>query len=198
MPKASKESNAWAWAEYIPVLGILVLAGGIAYWLTRFDIKWDEQPGLTTFGQLGDTFGGMLNPYISLIALFWLIRSVRIQRTEMAETKSALESSAEAQLELTNQAMKQTRIAALTALISSSTAEISILQSNIHFLLNQEDFRKGNGARDQDGTWLDLKIASSRVTTLDKEVKRELARQEKYENELRELLLILTIEQSPE
>lgn len=62
------------------------------------------------WGTLGDFVGGLLNPGIAALALYWLTRSVRLQTEELRETREALQESASAQ-EL------QVRLAAITALI---------------------------------------------------------------------------------
>lgn len=147
-------------------------------------------------GPVGDYVGGILNPAISLLALIWLSQSFLAQKQELKETKDALKKSAEAQQEMTNQAIKQTRIAALAALISSVTAEVNVLQSHLQFLLTQDGHRKGQGVYDQDGSYLLGPTIPARISQLNSEIKRELSRQEAHENELRQLLLVLTIEQS--
>ncbi|OZI44718.1 hypothetical protein CEK29_08420 [Bordetella genomosp. 5] len=42
------------------------------------------------WGAFGDFFGGLLNPVVAFLALFWLTRSIQIQRTELRETRRAM------------------------------------------------------------------------------------------------------------
>jgi hypothetical protein len=73
------------------------------------------------WGTFGDYFGGLLNPVIAFTALYWLTRSVRLQKEELNETRSALEDSADAQ-------KNQVAVASWTALINANTAQIQQLQ----------------------------------------------------------------------
>lgn len=43
------------------------------------------------WGTFGDFVGGLLNPLVAFLALFWLTRSIQIQRTELRETRLALD-----------------------------------------------------------------------------------------------------------
>jgi hypothetical protein len=43
-----------------------------------------------SWGAFGDFFGGILNPLVAGCALFWLTRSIEIQKEELADTKSEL------------------------------------------------------------------------------------------------------------
>jgi putative phage abortive infection protein len=52
-----------------------------------------------TWGTFGDYMGGILSPLIAFLAFYWLTQSVLIQKTELRDTKNALEESSEAQKE---------------------------------------------------------------------------------------------------
>nr|WP_315467140.1 putative phage abortive infection protein [uncultured Undibacterium sp.] len=47
------------------------------------------------WGQLGDFFGGVLNPLIGLATVFLLVQSVKLQRKELAATRKAMEETKE-------------------------------------------------------------------------------------------------------
>lgn len=108
-------------------------------------------------GTLGDFFGGVLNPAISLAAFYWLTKAVRLQKEELADTKDALEDSAK------SQAMS-VRIAALSALIEAYTADIGNRRNHLAFLLNQRSARPVG------------KVYSLRGTALTEDTLRKLLR----------------------
>ena len=60
---------------------------------------WSVDPA--TWGAFGDFIGGILNPFVAGCALYWLTRSIRIQRAELVATKKEL---AESRLAQQNQA----------------------------------------------------------------------------------------------
>jgi hypothetical protein len=80
------------------------------------------------WGQFGDFVGGILNPLIAFSALFWLTRSVKLQKTELQETRKALEESAESQARHANAAEKSMRIAGYAAILNSAVVENQTLQ----------------------------------------------------------------------
>lgn len=75
-----------------------------------------EKFRLAELGQMGDYFGGLVNPVVSLAALALLAWSIRIQKQELAETRKALEESASAQQAQAKASMDSVRLAALTAM----------------------------------------------------------------------------------
>ena len=52
-----------------------------------------------TWGTFGDFIGGLLNPVVAFLALYWLTRSISIQREELRDSKLALQSANAAQLQ---------------------------------------------------------------------------------------------------
>lgn len=97
-----------------------------------------------TWGQFGDYVGGILNPLIAAGALFWLIQSVGIQRTELRESRKALYETAEAQKLQVIETKRTAQINALNVSITASTADIEALRSDLSFLLNQLVDGKGD------------------------------------------------------
>lgn len=78
------------------------------------------------WGQLGDYFGGVLNPIVGACTLYWLLISVRIQRTELGETRDALQKTQLA-------AESQARISLLSARIESINIRLGQLSSQITY-----------------------------------------------------------------
>lgn len=60
----------------------------LAYWLSFSKYGWSTNPD--AWGQFGDFLGGVLNPLVSLAALFALVISVRMQRAELKDTRAEL------------------------------------------------------------------------------------------------------------
>jgi hypothetical protein len=86
--KLKAATNITLWAA-----GACLVALPIAYYLW-----WHVQAKLPTnvtdpgaWGSFGDFVGGLLNPIVAFLALFWLTRSIQIQRTELRETRLALD-----------------------------------------------------------------------------------------------------------
>lgn len=76
------------------------------------------------WGVLGDYVGGLLNPAISLAALYWLTRSIVLQKKELQETREAL-------LETTFFQSQQAKSAEIAAKLQLLSIELEILSSSI-------------------------------------------------------------------
>jgi hypothetical protein len=115
-------------SQIFRVIGGIVAAMVFAlllYW-TWFGLKLGqplaENPA--NWGTFGDYFGGLLNPIIAFTALYWLTRSVRLQKEELNETRAALEDAATAQRD-------QVQVASWTALINANTAQVQYIQHHL-------------------------------------------------------------------
>jgi Putative phage abortive infection protein len=73
-----------AWA----VLFVAFFSMVIAYSAKFSKNGWSTEPD--AWGQFGDFIGGVLNPLVSLAALFALVVSVRMQRSELNDTRAEL------------------------------------------------------------------------------------------------------------
>lgn len=86
--KLNRATTITLWAA-----GACVVALPIAYYLWWH--VYAELPKNVTdpggWGTFGDFVGGLLNPIVAFLALFWLTRSIQIQRTELRETRLALD-----------------------------------------------------------------------------------------------------------
>lgn len=119
---------------------VAVVAGAFVYKFFGQPVSSNAQE----WGQLGDYIGGMLNPIVAFVALFLLARSIHIQRTELVDTKKALEAQAQsAELSAT--------LAAYTSLINGIVAEGAFLQSHIAYLQTQLTVRSTGYVYDIDG-----------------------------------------------
>lgn len=116
--------------EQKTVFAVLVFAavvmGAYLLYFAQFPIARTSD----RWGQLGDYFGGVLNPAVALAALYLLSLSIRIQRKELAETRQALKEQA-------RHAQDSADLAALTSLVNASLAEASIHRDYLQFLVQQ-------------------------------------------------------------
>lgn len=83
-------------------------------------------PDTGTWGAFGDFLGGLLNPLVAACALYWLTMSVRLQKTELSDTRKALVASQVAQ-------EKQARIALLSARIESINIRLSVVSGELNY-----------------------------------------------------------------
>jgi Putative phage abortive infection protein len=91
----SSEPNTEGFDRQVGFIEVVwfVLAGAfvfliLAYWYSFSKYGWSTNPD--AWGQFGDFLGGVLNPLVSLAALFALVISVRMQRAELRDTRSEL------------------------------------------------------------------------------------------------------------
>jgi hypothetical protein len=133
------------------------------------------------WGTLGDFFGGLINPIVAALALYWLTRSVRIQKEELNETREALQASASAQV-------RQVQLAALSALSNSVTAEINLHRAQIIFLCNQIVDLRRSGIRSMQGAPITVEEAERQIQLINDRVTARLLDHAIYEKQIRDLL----------
>ncbi len=116
------EKRIGQWRLWLTCLGVGLLIAYIGY----FSIYLGQNPAKDAdkWGQFGDFFGGILNPLMAFAAFYWLTKSVKIQHTELAETKLALQQASIAQT-------LQARNSDLQVAISARTSLVTALQSKI-------------------------------------------------------------------
>lgn len=133
------------------------------------------------WGTLGDFIGGILNPIIAFSAFYWLTKSVRIQKEELVETRVTLDDTLAAQ-------SAQVKISAYTALISSATSEIDVLNTRLTYLCDQFKKVEVAGILDLEGEWLGIEAARARIATLNADISAQLQRKTDLEESIRNLL----------
>lgn len=142
-----------------------------------------------TWGQFGDFVGGILNPIIAYAAFYWLTESVRLQRTELVETRRAMQDSAESQKEQVKQAQISVRLTALTSMVNAITAELQIAQDELKFMVDQVARSPMNpGVRAIDGGYLAGTERDEKLTSMSKYIRDRLAQRLEFELEIRALL----------
>lgn len=113
-------SRKTLWILLAPAFIVLFFTLAVPIYLSFQPGKW--QIGHEINGSIGDFFGGIMNPTIAFMALVWLVKGVRLQQRELADTRAALQASEKHQA-------SQVRIAAITALIASINDEHARLRA---------------------------------------------------------------------
>jgi len=104
---------------------VVLAIGCYVYWF-YFKLGRDFSPDPDAWGQLGDYIGGLLNPIVAVCTFYWLTQSVRLQKTELSDTRVALVKSQIAQ-------EKQARIALLAARIDSINIRLTLLSGELSY-----------------------------------------------------------------
>ncbi|WP_156486246.1 hypothetical protein [Marinomonas sp. TW1] len=77
----------WPW-----ILLIIIVIIMVSLYVSQFyHYEWSEKPG--DWGAIGDYVGGILNPFVSSLALFFLIKAYTTQKEELKETRLVLEKT---------------------------------------------------------------------------------------------------------
>lgn len=125
----SMEQGIKRWQYGLAGLGAVLVAAYLVYfgvWLGQMPADDSEK-----WGQFGDFVGGLLNPVVAFAAFYWLTQSVKLQKTELAETRKALEGSEQAQKAQADHSAQNLRIASRAALVSALQSQISAREVEI-------------------------------------------------------------------
>lgn len=137
------------------------------------------------FGQFGDFIGGMLNPVVAFAALYWLTRSILLQKQELTETRRALDITAQEQTKQTQFALAGMRLQGLNAMISSILTEVQVQRGQIEFLVGQ--IRTPNtytGIVDLNGATMEPRAVHARLHTLADMISKRMTERAAYEAEI--------------
>ena len=155
-------------------IAIMVLVMSTYFLWFAFKVNASVSYSSTDWGTLGDFFGGLLNPVIGLFALYWLTKSVRLQKEELFETRSEL--------------AKQVEMAALTALIHSIMAEVEILRNNSAFLCDQLAKHTSGHIWNLDGAELTINQAHEKIAEINHRMSGRLEERLHYEDAIKKVL----------
>jgi hypothetical protein len=167
-------------ARLIVIVAMVVLLTAYFGWF-GFKVEEGISESSATWGTLGDFFGGLLNPLIASLALYWLTRSVRIQKEELYETRSALQDAATAQA-------SQVELAALTALSNVISAEIELQRNHLYFIVNQLSSFQHSSVRSLEGKAISTNEVESLVRKINEFISTRLGEQREYEARILALL----------
>lgn len=112
------------WKVALTAIGAALIGGYFVYFAWLVNLPASENAD--KWGAFGDFFGGLMNPVVAFAAFYWLTRSVKLQKEELAKTELALREAATAQKELAANGLVQVQLAALTALANSASDEMSV------------------------------------------------------------------------
>lgn len=130
------EQSIELWKNSIVMFAALLLGALIGYfWFYVKHLPPDptatDRLGIGDWGAFGDFMGGLMNPIVAFAALYWLTQSVKLQKTELAETRKALEGSEQAQKAQADHSAQNLRIASRAALVSALQSQIDARQTEI-------------------------------------------------------------------
>ena len=106
------------------MIGILALFMLFTYFVNFSGYGFSEKQ--EDWGALGDYIGGILNPLISLAALYWLTRSIILQKRELQETREALRDTADSQ-------SQQVRSSEVSSQLQFISIELGMIASKLSF-----------------------------------------------------------------
>lgn len=146
------------------------------------------QPPLAaaSWGVMGDFFGGFLNPVVAYFAFFWLTKSVRLQKEELAETRQALSEAANAQREQVALANTSVRLNALSALTNSIMNEVATQRDLLKFYVDQ--IHPGANIRSINGTGIGLAETMQLLGAINNRITARMTERLAYEEEISALL----------
>ena len=123
------------WLHPLPVIaGVLALLLIIGYALTFKALPAGENPA--AWGTFGDYMGGLLNPLISLFTLMVAMQVWKLQKTELLETRKAIEEqgkTAELQLQSSERARYEATYVSCRDDIARAIATVADTSSNGEF-----------------------------------------------------------------
>lgn len=125
-----RDIDIWKGRLTLVAIGLFALYAMAFFTLKDFPRSLDAEK----WGQFGDFIGGLMNPLVAFAAFYWLTRSVKLQKQELAATRAELRVANAAQKELVNDGKKSIRLAALTALTSAIDSELKMLNERILLL----------------------------------------------------------------
>lgn len=119
--------NPGPWIAGIGATVVVTVLGVYWFW---FSVSQDLPLSLTPtdWGAFGDYFGGMTNPFVSLVALFLLFLTYHSQREELRRTTNALDEARQQQQRLADIALKDSEIRARLAAIQAASITFKALQ----------------------------------------------------------------------
>lgn len=142
------------------------------------------------WGQIGDYFGGLLNPIISFTTLIFLIKAYYSQRQELEDTKIALRETAEYNRKQTSLMDISIKISQLNAHIDISHKEMGYIQDEIN-RAEACKYKQSNGFGHyfytRDGNRLDGSKLNDYISQLIKELQKETSELKKTMDKIRSL-----------
>jgi hypothetical protein len=158
---ALHREGVFAPAYWVGAFGIMVVSAHVI-WLAPQGVALSNDPA--AWGQFGDYFGGILNPVCAYMAFIWLVRSYSLQKTELAETRKALEESREAQQEQARLALLSAKTQALSIRLTAVGSQLSALRDAHSRAIDSANAKGFEYAVVSDeGTYVNVQIAIAKL-----------------------------------
>lgn len=133
--KTTEEEVPVAQSALITFAVLLLLALIGYFWIYAkhlpSNLPVESKIGIGDWGAFGDFMGGLLNPAVAFAAFYWLTQSVKLQKTELTETRKILDVTAKAQEEQVKNGYTSIRLAAATAIVNTLQSDIGSIEREI-------------------------------------------------------------------
>lgn len=169
---ARAKRYVWLW--------VAICCGSYLLWFILWAGKWvGESP--SSGGPFGDYFGGLINPIVALAAFYWITKGVRLQKSELAETRDSLKAQAD-------HARTSVRIDALSSMIDALTSDITYRRDHLAFLVRQQVNKTTNAFYSMRGRVMDKIQFDALVRDLNAGINVRQNERTRLAGELRDLL----------
>ncbi len=121
--------------KFVAFIAVLVPAAYILWFWFIHKLPPSESP--SAWGEFGDFIGGIVNPLIAYSAFYWLAKSVRLQKTELTETRKALEESQKAQEDQARSTLASTKLQFINIELEAINTQLLAERAYVNQLLSQ-------------------------------------------------------------
>lgn len=141
------------------------------------------------WGHFGAFAGGLLGPLVAYAAFYWLTKSVRLQKEELAYTRNVLQNTSESQSQHAEHASTSVRVAALSALINSVVGDVQVQRLQLQFVVDQMR-SDPNQARFLDGRVRKGRDLLDYLEKINSRIRAGMTKKNEYEQTLEALIQI--------
>ena len=121
--------------KFVAIVAVLVPLVYMFWFCFIHKLPPSESP--SAWGEFGDFIGGIVNPLIAFSAFYWLAKSVRLQKTELVETRKALEESKKAQEDQARSTLASTKLQFINIELESINSQLLAERAYVNLLINQ-------------------------------------------------------------
>lgn len=169
------------------VVIVWIVGWAAFYFIWFFCIKHNGISDVpANWGVMGDFFGGVLNPVVAYFAFYWLTKSVRLQKEELAEARDALGAAAAAQDQQAQLARTSVRLEALSTLANTIIAEVGTQRTLLQFYVNQLS-PPNRPLYDIEGRPMHFDDFKAKIADLNATISKRMLERWEYEEEIKKL-----------
>ena len=121
--------------KFVAFVAVIVPVAYMLWFWCFHKLPPSESP--SAWGEFGDFIGGIVNPLIAYSAFYWLAKSVRLQKTELTETRKALEESQKAQEDQARSTLASTKLQFINIELEAINSQILAERAYVNQLLSQ-------------------------------------------------------------